>query len=92
LPEEESLPAEKPFKSSAPFSDYLNRFYHNSRPLWQLTGLTDEKLSPRRSDDTSDRYYVPALRDILSSPKKKTGYSNILLHLSQLPGRNSSQV
>ena len=92
LPEEESVPAEKPFKSSTPFSDYLNRFYQNNRPLWQLTGLTDEKLSSHHSDDTSDRYYVPALRDILSPPKKKTGYSNILLHVSQLPGRNSSQV
>lgn len=71
------------FVHSQPVSEFVRQHSQADAPLWQRASLTDA---------TSEHFYVSQLRSVLSPPKKKAGYTNILLHASQLPGRNSSQV
>ena len=72
---------------SSPASEYLRQFSKNEKPLWERAALSDAAHSNESKD-----FYVDTFRSILSPPKKKSGYTNILLHLSQLPGRGCSQV
>ena len=66
-------------------SEFVSLHKRKETPLWKYSSLP--------LDENSDEiFYVSNLRSVLSPVKKKAGYSNILLHVSQLPGRISSQV
>ena len=66
-------------------SEFVNRHKRKDIPLWKYSSLPLEGFG-------DEMFYVGALSRVLSPSKKKAGYTNILLHVSQLPGRNSSQV
>lgn len=80
-------PSKSYFNHPQPVSEFIRQYSQEEKPLWQRASLSDIATA-----DKSDTFYVGALRSVLSPPKKKCGYSNILFHVSQLPGRNSSQV
>lgn len=86
-PEDPLKPPKKCFNHSQPISEYIRKHSKDEKSLWQRTSLSETTTV-----NETDAFYVGALRSILSPPKKKGGYTNILLHVSQLPGRNSSQV
>ena len=73
------------FLHQKPISEFVRQHLREDSPLWQQASLSDANIS-------TDKFYVNQLRSVLSPAKKKAGYTNILLHASQLPGRNSSQV
>jgi len=78
------LTTKSSFINLEPVSEFIKQYSKSETHLWQRASLSDT--------DADDHFYVFCLRSVLSPPKKKTGYTNILLHASQLPGRNSSQV
>ena len=89
LSEEANNEPPKTLPKKSKYFQYVSEFVsHHKRkdiPLWKYSSLPIE--------GTGDEiFYVGALRNVLSPSKKKAGYTNILLHVSQLPGRNSSQV
>ncbi len=86
-PDDPLRPPKSSFTHQRPTSEFLQQYFQDERPLWQRTSL--HNIS---HDDQSDVFYVNAFRSIISPQKKKSGYTNILLHVSQLPGRNSTQV
>lgn len=84
-------PTKTPFTKSHLSSEYLCKFLNSENPLWERASLSSVHSSLAENEPNKD-FYVDNFRSIISPPKKKSGYSNILLHLSQLPGRDSSQV
>lgn len=86
-PDDPARPPKAVFTHLRPVSDYIREFSEDKRSLWQRSSLQNVP-----TDDQSEIFYVEALRSVISPTEKKSGYTNILLHVSQLPGRNSSQV
>lgn len=80
-------PKGKSFFNCRPVSEFLRKHSQNDNALWQRASLSDTDAI-----EQPDIFYVDALRTVISPQKKKSGYTNILFHVSQLPGRNSSQV
>ncbi|XP_057376260.1 uncharacterized protein LOC130697377 [Daphnia carinata] len=85
-PDDPVKPPKAVFTHPRPISEYIQKFSEDKRSLWQRSSLQNVPTS-----DQSNVFYVDALRSVISPSEKKCGYSNILLHVSQLPGRNSSQ-
>ena len=76
------------FAYTEPNSKLIKQYQQRVRTLWERTALIIDENS---AEETVDNFYVAALRSVLSPPKK-TGCTNILFHVSQLPGRGCSQV
>lgn len=76
------------FVNSEPNSDFIKQYQQRVKTLWERTALVSDEIS---QENTMENFYVASLRYVLSPPKK-TGYTNILFHVSQLPGRGCSQV
>ncbi|KAI9561735.1 hypothetical protein GHT06_012696 [Daphnia sinensis] len=86
-PDDPMKPPKAVFTHRRPTSEYIQKFSEDKRSLWQRSSLQNYS-----SADQSEAFYVDALRSVITPSEKKCGYSNILLHVSQLPGRNSSQM
>lgn len=85
-PDDPVKPPKAVFTHPLPISEYIQKFSEDKRSLWKRSSLQNDPTA-----DQSGVFYVDALRSVISPSEKKCGYSNILLHVSQLPGRNSSQ-
>lgn len=85
-PDDPVKPPKAVFTHPLPISEYIQKFSEDKRSLWKRSSLQNDPTA-----DQSGVFYVDALRSVISPSGKKCGYSNILLHVSQLPGRNSSQ-
>lgn len=90
-PDDPLKPSKITFTKSRPASEYLSQFLNSENLLWERASLSSERSNLAENEPNKD-FYVDNFRSIISPPKKKSGYSNILLHLSQLPGRGSTQV
>lgn len=78
-----SVPLTRHKQSGSQLLGHLTRAHC---PLWNLSSAVSWGSAPDAA------FYVPLLRNVISPGKKKAGYSNILLHASQLPGHRLSQV
>lgn len=86
VPDDPLKPADPPFKNAEPCSDFVRR---HCRPeegsLWRLSASADTASG-------SQLFYIDSMRSVLTPARRKKDRSNVLFHLSQLPGRGSSQV
>lgn len=85
-PDDPLKPSKLSFSHSQPVSEYLRQYLQDEKPMWQRASLKNQTI------DQSDVFYVSAFRSVINPQEKKSGYTNIMFHVSQLPGRNSTQV
>lgn len=78
----------KSFIYSDPNSEFIKQYQQKMNMLWRRTALVSLENT---TDEARENFYVAALKSVLSPPKKP-GCTKILFHLSQLPGRECSQV